>query len=64
MNVSHEMDSNLNMSQKMSYGMLECNIVMLQNYILNNDFVIKDFVMENRGINCARPCIIQPRLTS
>ena len=32
--VSHEMDSNLNISPKMSYGVLECDIVMLQNYML------------------------------
>ena len=33
MNVLHEMDSNLNISPKMSYGVLECDI-MLQNYML------------------------------
>ena len=33
-NVSHEMDSNLNISPKMSYGMLEYDVVMLQNYML------------------------------
>ena len=30
-NASHKMDSNLNMSPKMSHGVLECDIVMLQN---------------------------------
>ena len=33
-NVSHEMDGTLNISPKMSYGVLECDIVMLQNYML------------------------------
>ena len=33
-NVSHEMDSNLNISPKMSYGVLECDMVMWQNYML------------------------------
>ena len=33
-NVSHEMDSNLNISPKMSCGVLECDTVMLQNYML------------------------------
>ena len=33
-NVSHEMDRNLNVSPEMSYGVLECDIVMLQNYML------------------------------
>ena len=33
MNVSHEMDNNLNISPKMPYSVLECDIVMLQNYI-------------------------------
>ena len=32
MNGSHEMDSNLNISPKMSYGVLD--IIMLQNYML------------------------------
>ena len=34
MNVSHEMDRNLNISPKMSYGVLECDIVMLHDYII------------------------------
>ena len=34
LNVSHEMDKNLNTSPKMSYGVLECDIVMLQNCML------------------------------
>ena len=32
--VSHGMDSDLNMSPKMPYGVLECCIVMLQNCML------------------------------
>ena len=43
----------MNISPKMSYGVLECDIVtQLHAY----DFVIKDFII-NRGIICARPCI-------
>ena len=34
MNVSHEMDSNLNISPKMLYDVLECDIIMLQSYTL------------------------------
>ena len=33
MNVSHRMDSNLNISFKMSCGAPEYDIVMLQNYM-------------------------------
>ena len=33
-NVSQQMGSNLNNSPQMSYGALECDIVMLQNYML------------------------------
>ena len=32
--VSHEMDSNLSISLKMSYGVLECDIVMSQHHML------------------------------
>ena len=32
--VSRELDSNVNISPKMAYGVLECDIVMLQNYML------------------------------
>ena len=34
MDVLHEMDSNLHISPKMSYDVLECDIVMSQNYML------------------------------
>ena len=34
MNVSQEMERNFNISHKMSYGVLECDTVMLQNYML------------------------------
>ena len=47
---------NLNISPTMSYGVLECDVVMLQNYMLIM-FVIKDFVIK-RGIICARPCVL------
>ena len=33
-NDSHEKDRNLNISYKMSRGVLECDVVMLQNYML------------------------------
>ena len=33
-NVSHEMDSNLDISSEMSHGVRERDIVMLQNYML------------------------------
>ena len=32
--LAREMDSHLNMSPNMSHGVLECDIVMLQNYVL------------------------------
>ena len=52
---------NLNISPNMSYGVLECDIVMLQNYTLIyfviKDFVIKDFVIK-KSIICARPCTL------
>ena len=52
-NASHEMDSNLNISPKMSCDVLECDIVReLHVY----DSVINDFVIK-RGIICARPCV-------
>ena len=43
---------NLNMSPKMSYGVLEydCYVTELHSY----DFVIK------KGVICARPCISSP----
>ena len=41
-NVSHEMDSNLNTSPEMSYGVLECDIVVTELHAY--DFVIKDLV--------------------
>ena len=33
-NVSHEVDSHLHISPKMSHGVLQCDIVMLQNDML------------------------------
>ena len=47
MNVSHERDSNLNSSPKMSCGVLECDVVMLQNYAYA--FVIKHFYVIKKG---------------
>ena len=46
---------NTNISLKMSYGVLECDIVVTELHAY--DFVIKDFVIK-RGIICIRPCII------
>ena len=40
----------------MPCGVLECDIVMLQNMLHAYDFVVKDFVMK-MGVICARPCI-------
>ena len=33
-NVSREMDSNLNVSPEMSQGLLECGVALLQNFLL------------------------------
>ena len=46
---------NLNISPKMSYGVLECDNVVTELHAC--DFVIKDFVTK-RGIISARPCIL------
>ena len=46
----------LNISPKVSYGMLEYDNVILQNYMLY-DFVIKDFVIK-RGSICTGPCMM------
>ena len=46
-NVSHERYSNLNSSPKMSCGVLECDVVMLQNYAYA--FVIKHFYVIKKG---------------
>ena len=48
---------NLNTSPKMSYGVLECDIVISQNCMLMI-FVIKDFAIKG-GIICAGPCIFR-----
>ena len=45
---------NLKISPKMSYSMLECDIVMLQNYML---MIVRKYFVMKRGIICARPCI-------
>ena len=44
---------NLNISSKISYGVLECDIVMLQNYMLV--FCYNRFWNKKTGIICARP---------
>ena len=41
-NVSHKMDSNLNISPKMSYAVFECAIVVTELHA--SDFVIQDSV--------------------
>ena len=46
---------NLNISPKMSYGVLECDMVMLQNYM--RMICNKRFCHKNRGAICARSCI-------
>ena len=45
---------NTNISLKMSYGVLECDIVVTELHAY--DFVIKDFVIK-RGIIFVTPCI-------
>ena len=47
---------NLNISLKMSYGVLKCDIVVTQLHAY--DFVIKYFVIK-MGILCARPYIFK-----
>ena len=44
MNVSHKMDSNSNISPKISYGVLESEIVVTELHAC--DFVIKDVVIK------------------
>ena len=44
---------NLNISPKISYGVLECDVM----YRITYDFVIKDFVVK-KGIICSGPCIL------
>ena len=46
---------NLNIVPKMSYDVLECDIVVTELHAY--DFVMKDFVIK-QGIICARPCIL------
>ena len=43
---------NLNISRKMSHGVLECDIAMLQNYDYAYDFVIK------KVHYCTGPCML------
>ena len=51
---------NLNISPKMSYGVLVCDTVMLQNYMLMM-FIIKDFVII-KGHNLCQTLNIFPFL--
>ena len=51
MNVSHEMDSNWNITPKMSYGELEGDTVMVQ--IISFRFGNKTFCNKKRGVVCA-----------
>ena len=51
-NVSHDRDSNLNISPKMPQGVLECDCYITELHAY--DFVIKDFVIKS-DIICARP---------
>ena len=46
---------NLNMSPKMPYGVLECDIVLTELHAY--DFVIKDFVIK-RGRYLCQTCIL------
>ena len=47
----------VNISPKMSYGVLECDIIVTQ--LPAYDFVIKDFCNKKEGVICARPCRLQ-----
>ena len=47
---------NLNILLKMSYDVLECDIIYITK-LHAYDFVLKDFVIK-RCIICARPCIL------
>ena len=61
MSASLEMDSYLNISPNMSYGVLECDncyVTLLQAY----DFVIKDLYVVKRGIICGRLCIVSSQI--
>ena len=46
--VSHEVDSSWNVSPRRSHGVLECDTVVLQNYMLM-------ILSLKRGVICARP---------
>ena len=48
--MSHEMDRNLNISPKMSYGVLECNISVTELHAY--DFAIEDFVIHQEHYLC------------
>ena len=56
MNVSHKMDSNLNISPKMSYGVLECDNVVTEWHAY--DFVIKDFYVIKGALFVPNPIYI------
>ena len=45
---------NLNISPKMSYGVLECDSYVTELHVYS--FAIKDFVIK-RGVTCAGPCV-------
>ena len=45
--------SNMNISPKISHGVLECDIVVTK--LHGYDFVIKDFVIKQGGVICAGP---------
>ena len=49
---------NLNVSPKMSHGVLECDIVVTELHAY--DFVIKGLVIK-RGVICARPLSAQDK---
>ena len=55
-NVSHEMDSNLDISPKMPYGCLSAMLLRYRIELYAYEFVIRDFVIK-RCVICATPCI-------
>lgn len=56
--VSHEMDGNLNISPERSHSELQCDSVVLQNYVLMI-FVMKDLVIKKEPYLCQTLYIIK-----
>ena len=50
------MDRNVNISPKMSHGVLDCDCYVTELHAY--DFAIKYFYVIKRGVICARPCMV------